>query len=460
VINFYIVADKRIVMKRYLLLGLILLSYLLLASCASNRNPYVKSDYTEERWMREVDRSPNAWARGADSWFLTGDPNATERLNRGAPPAAAISTMMVQVPDFTSIKVLGDFQVQIFGTYGHDSVYVYGPNDGVRDVAVQVRGTTLCIEQIKGASRNVKNVIVRIGMNSVFAITHLGGAATIEGIKLQSNALDIKATPAVTGNMYLAGNVNLRQVNNAGSGTISVFGANASGLSISATGRGGVNASGNINLHSINHRGSNNINIIGANSSSPVKIYAEGSGKIGINGRVNIREIIAKGHTCVYAYPVNSNYIYAYAYDSARIGLGGTTGDLFVDTSGSSRFWGRHLCAQNAYVRAHDRSHVNVSASNKIFASATQRSSVYFFGSPDHMSQFVSGNGVVIPVWSSEYRSCAIVYQPKVYKQVYQGEERVDYKGHYKAHRKPEKQHSREKQHYRWKNGKLVKSAG
>ncbi|MCP6769734.1 hypothetical protein NL529_33295, partial [Klebsiella pneumoniae] len=71
----------------------------------------------------------------------------TEEANRQAPYADAISTTVVNVADFSQIKVNGSFQVQIFGTYGHNSVYVYGPNAGVSNVAVSVNGDKLSIRQ-------------------------------------------------------------------------------------------------------------------------------------------------------------------------------------------------------------------------------------------------------------------------------------------------------------------------
>lgn len=403
-------------MKRYLLIGLILFSYLFLIGCASNRNPYLRTDYTEETWMREVHTTPNSWARGADSWFLTGDANSAERSNRSAPYSAAISTMTVAVPDFTGIRVIGDFQVQLFGSYDHNTVYVYGPNDGVREIAIQVRGNTLCIEQTKNATSSVKKVIIRIGIRQLCSIVQLGGCGSIEGIRLNSRSLDIMTSPATTGNMYLTGPVNLRRVTNLGKGNISVFGANSASLDIRAIGNGDVNVSGNLNLRSIYHGGGNHINVIGANTRTPLKVYAEGAGKIGINGRVNLRRVTAKGATRVYIYPVFSQSIHAFAYNNARIGLAGSTTDLSVDTRGKSRFWGKHLCAQNAYVRAYDQSHINVTATSKIFASATQNASVYFFGSPESLSQFVSGSGVVIPVRIDGRPSCGMVFEPRVYK--------------------------------------------
>jgi len=382
-------------MKRLLLTGMLALASIFLAACAFKGNPYPKTDQTNESWPNYVQRNPNSWVNGASRWFLTGDPNITEEGNMSAPSKAAISTMMVRVPEFTKIKVNGSFQVQIFGAYDHDSVYLYGPNSQVRHVSVEVKGDTLCISAVDGDSSKLCNVIVRVGVVNLNKLSQMG-CGRIEGRQVRSNGLEIESVGS--GNIYLAGDVRLRRVMQNGDGNISVFGAHTPVLDIMTAKKGGVNVSGNIGLRSIKHQGSNDINIIGANGGG-VKIYTEGSGKIGINGAVNIREITAKDNTCVYSYCVRSDSLYVYGSSSAKIGLAGSANNLFVENSNSAQFYGRDLIAQSAYVRANGGSHINVTARDKIYAASTGSSSIYFFGSPNMLSQFTGGNGTVIPIW-------------------------------------------------------------
>ncbi len=403
-------------MKRCLPLGMIFLSYLVLTGCSSFRTPTFSYGLSKEYWMREVDSNPMKWTRGADKWFLTGDPNAVEMADRNAPYSAAISTLSVRVPDFTNVKVNGDFQVQIFGTDGHNSVYIYGPNNAVREVAVEVRGDTLCVNQAKKVTRSMGKVIIRIGVNQLNSLTQLG-CGMVEGIRLRSNCLFVNSRGS--GNVYLSGNLNLRRVINMGTGSISVFGANTPLLGIKTTDRGSVNVSGNVGIKTILHHGQGDINIIGANSAG-LQIYADGSGKIGINGLVNLRKIRAHNMTRVFANQVNSNNLYVYAYHKTHIGLAGSAQRLFVDTFKSSCFSGKYLCTREAFVRSHNNSHINVSATDKIFAAATQNSSIFFFGSSKRISQFISGNGTVIPIQGENI--CRI--GPIIYKR-----ERISYKG-------------------------------
>lgn len=379
-------------MNRFLSIGLMILAALLLASCASSKSPYLNSDLASENWRHEIDMNANKWTRGADRWFFTGDPNKEEMADRHASYSAAISTMQVRVPDFTNIKSDGSFQVQIYGD-DHNSVYVYGPNAGVREVAVKVRGDTLYLIHAKDAPPCMKDVIIRIGVANLHNLSQMG-SGRIEGIQLRSTGLNIKSSGS--GNIYLAGNVSLRYVGQSGAGSVSVFGANTPSLDIYTCDCGSVNISGdNVGVRSITHHGSGNVNIINANSRS-LKIYADGSGKVGLYGRVNIKEVRAKNYTRVYVYQSSSNTTFVYAYDHARIGMAGYVHNLYVNTYKSSNFAGRYLHADNAYIKAQDSSHVNVTAGNRIFVSAKGSASVYYFGNPDELTQFTSGNGAII----------------------------------------------------------------
>ena len=420
-------------MKRYIAIGMLILGILALASCAYQGSPFPRSDLTNETWQQNVEANPGQWAQGADRWFLSGDPNRAEEASRQAPESSAISTMQVRVPAFNNIKVSGPFQVQIFGSLEQNSVYVYGPNEEVRQIAVAVHGNTLEVKVAgdPAGTRQMGQVIVRIGIVNLQSLVQQG-AGRIEGRQVRSTSLKIISSGS--GTIYLAGNLNVKCIEQSGSGSVNVWGAITPVLDIESTGSGCVNVSGNVGIRMIKHYGTSNINIIGANSDA-LNIDAGGTGKIGIRGFVNVREIKAKDRTCVYICGSNSANLCVYLSGEARVGISGRANDLYVDARGDSRFWGRSLCTMNAYVRASDNAHINVMASNKIFASAVNNSSVYFFGTPDLMSQFVSGNGTVIPIWFDNKRACMVEAFP-VYKDSY-----PVHRAHY--------------QKYNWKNKKL-----
>lgn len=375
---------------------IVFLTLLTLSGCAYKRAPFINTDLTKETWQYDVHTSPNGWAKSADRWFFTGEPNSTEEQDINAPYSQAVSTMMVRVPDsFTNIKAEGNFQVQIFGSFDHNSVFIYGPNKDVRETDVRVINDTLYLRQTKNASREMNKVIIRVGILNLRTLVQ-AGPGTIEGRMVRSSELRIGSMGS--GNIYLSGGVNLRNVNAMDKGSVNVFGAISPYLIIKTSGSGCVNISGNLGVRHIEHHGRADINLIGVNSRA-LKVYADGRGKIGMNGRFNACEITAKDSTAVFGYNVQSDSLYVYAFDQARVGLAGYASNLTVNTANGSRFEGRNLHAYDAYVRAKNASHINVSATNKIFAAATDNASVYFYGSPKLLSQFVSGNGLVIPIW-------------------------------------------------------------
>lgn len=391
-------------MRRFLPLGLIFLLILTLVGCSSSRTPARNTDLTREMWMREININTNSWASGADSWFMTGSPNKTELMARSAPINAAISTMNVHVSQFSNIKVNGNFEVQLVGTNGPNTVYIFGPNDSVRDIVVRVGGDTLYLGQVKHP-RQTYRVIVRVAVNQLNTLVQMG-SGTIEGVGLQGGELNIVTLGR--GNIYIGGSVNLRHVLHKGGGSINVFGAKSNCLEIITASGGCVNVSGDVMVKSIVHRGSANINIVGAHSPD-LKVKADGIGKIGLYGAdIHLHRIITRDSVSFYAFNVNSSCLNATAYGNSRIGLAGFVKKLFVDTYSTAQFQGRSLCAMDAYVRAYDWSHVNVSACKKIFVSATHTASVYYFGPSNILTQFASNNASVIPIFGQGIGVCAL----------------------------------------------------
>ena len=154
-------------------------------------------------------------------------------------------------------------------------------------------------------------------------------------------------------------------------------------------------------LHSISHRGTGDINVINATSNGLV-VDTTGSGKIGIRGRVNVKNITANGKTRVFISTSSSDIPCIYVNNDACVGMNGRANTLYVFTTRKSKFWGRHLLARDAYVKASGVSHVNVDATNKIFASASDYASIYFFGDPTILTAFEKNSGTVITMGSFE----------------------------------------------------------
>lgn len=381
-------------MNRITALLTIFFTVILLASCAAGRYPYPTSELSKENWIRQIDTDSNAWAAKADSWFVSGNLSSVDIQNENAPYADAISDTAVRVPNFRSIKIDGDFQVRLVGAEENNSVYIQGPNDAVRAVSVVVRDKVLCLEQAGKAPANMGRVIVNIGVRNLRVLEH-HGRGSVEGIRLFTDNLNIQSYGS--GNIFLAGHINVKCIVSKGSGSVNVFTIDAYDTEIETYGSGNVNvdAKHEVMLKSIRHRGVGDINIIGA-ASNGLTVDADGKGKIGIKGCVNVKDIRASGQTCVFISTSASDAPCIYVYDDARVGINGTAGTLYGYTTRTSRLMARNLAATNAYVEASGESHMNVTATNKIFATAHDYATIYFYGNPKILTKFEKNNGTVI----------------------------------------------------------------
>ncbi|OGT50818.1 MAG: hypothetical protein A3E84_04845 [Gammaproteobacteria bacterium RIFCSPHIGHO2_12_FULL_42_13] len=392
-------------MRKYLAWGLVLLSCFFLSSCTNKYyTSQTQNDLVTETWPKSINTHPSRWTRNTDAWFLAGEPTRAEVANRNSPYSSAVSTMMVRVPNFSMVRVEGSFTVQLFSGVDHNSVFVYGPNAEVRNVAVEVREGTLCVYQIPG-SGYLRHTIIRIGVNKLTGLVNIG-PGLVEGRQLNSSALRVNL--GGSGNILLSGHLRLRQLTSSGSGNITMLGVVSPAIDIKMYGTGDVNLSGRVGVQSIFHAGYGDLNIIGADSDG-LSINACGSGTVAIVGRANLRQVEASNFVHVYLYWVRSQRLRVSTYDNACVGLAGFAGTLSVDTHGSSGFEGQYLYADTVYVKTMGKSHANVAANNKAFAFALDSSSIYFFGPSAILSKYLKDHGsvITIPRSSRSKRSCA-----------------------------------------------------
>lgn len=391
-------------LKRFVGLSVLFFFCLLMTSCATNHSPTINADLTKETWRYQLNTNPTTWQRYADRWFLTGKPNATEMTNRHASYRFAMSRMQVRVSNFTKIRFNGNFQLQLFGTDGPNTVYILGPNEAVGSAILRVSNDTLCIDQRPDAPPNADKVIIRIGMRELTQLIQMG-CGTIEGIWLRSHSLTLTTTQQAGSRIYLMGNLRVRHIQQAGQTSINIFGANTPDLYIQTSGHGEVNLCGDVGVRSIIHHGSSNINIIGAHSGR-LDIIADGDGKIGIKGQVNLRDVSVKDNVRVYVSLSTSDAINVALKNKARVGIAGFTNELNVVARNESRFLGRYLCTHQSYVKAYDSSHVNVNGASTL-GMASQDGSIYYFGPARLLTSYTSGNGIVLPLFDDS-RSCHI----------------------------------------------------
>lgn len=404
-------------MKQILALVGILLSALILVSCANGRYPYPKSDLGEETWRAQVETNSSDWAMKADDWFLAGGPSRAKIANDRAGYHSAVSRNSVRVTNFIGIRAIGNFQVQITGDPDRNTLTIEGPNEAVRAINVKMNNNVLCLEQAKDAPSNMNQVIVHITIRHLEYLEH-NGLGSVEGVRLDSNHLRIENTGC--GNIFLAGRIDVKCIISHGPGTVNVFTICANDTEIVTTGSGNVNLGARryVTLRSIKHKGSGDINVIGAVGGN-LTVSAEGKGKIGIYGRVNVREIRASGKTCVFIMSSDSIAPCIYVYDDARVGIDGKAGSLNGYTTRTARLLARYLHVQNSYVQASGQSHMNVTAYNKMFATANDYATIYFYGDPNILTAFKRGDGAIINMHAPSSPEEVIVSRKSVNRECY-----------------------------------------
>ena len=382
-------------MKQIITLMSIFVTAFILMSCSAGRYPYPTHDLGQEDWRGMIETDANRWALKADQWFLAGGPSPSAIANQQATYGEAISRETVRVSNFNTIRVNGDFQVQIVGSPYTDSVTIEGPNAKVRAIDVTVSNNgVLCITQLKKAPPGMGQVIVRICIKQLHRLEH-NGTGNVEGIRLNSNNLQVVASGC--SNIFLAGHLNVTRIIARGPGTVNIFTIDSNDTEIQTSGNGSVNLSARraVWLRSITHYGTGNVNVIGARSRH-LMINTSGSGKIGISGHVSVKEIRASGKTYVFIENSTSDMPCIYVYDNAQVGIAGRAGIFSGYTTRNSRLWARYLLAHTSYLEASGTSHMNVYATDKVFATVSDYATIYYYGDPAILTPFERNYGTVI----------------------------------------------------------------
>ncbi len=409
-------------MKKIGFTWFIFLCVMLLTTCGCHSNCFKKTIWDEdctpsdarntllrETWLCHINTNTALWTRCADHWFLTGEPNCIERSNLHAPASQTVSKMVVRVPNFCNISYGGDFQVQIIGHQDRNSVSIIGPHSAARRVSIEFYKNTLYVGTVKTLNgpcdvhAPMSQVIVRIGVRDLHSIKQCG-CGTIYGRNISGRGLIINSSGRGDTMLVGVGDLDVASVTQTGSGTVTIINTCTPYLCLKVVGNGNVNISGRVGVQSIVHHGNGTVNIVGTDTDSLV-INAAGMGLTNVVGFANLKRVVAIDCSQVYLYWVNSCGTYVCERNHAMVGLAGHTANLNVDLSDEAHFQGSYLHGGNVYVRTRDESHANVVADKRIFANADGLSSIYFYGTPTNVSRFMSGKGVVIPVWYNP--SCA-----------------------------------------------------
>ncbi len=372
-------------MKKISLFVIALAISIMLAGCSTNCFcPVNCYDFSKETWQYQVNTNPAAWINQANGWLLA-----------KKPPSHAV-TLKPRIGYFNKIEVDGCFQVQLYGQDNRNSVSIIGPGATINQVVITTKNDTLYISQCPDTDADLSNVTVRIGIANLRSLINRG-ESNIYGKYVTSDGLSI--TSCGCGNIFMGGDLKLKTISQSGSGTVTVMGVCSPTLDVTVSGNGNLNISGRVGVRSIEHNGDGDVNIIGADSDS-LTISACGCGKTAVAGCVNLKKVTALNNSRVYVYWVISENTEVRVKDNACVGLAGTvSNNLIINLYDTSHFEGQRLVGEHVYVKAHNASYANVTASNKMFAAAFGNSTIYFYNSASMVTAYTSGNGTVIRGW-------------------------------------------------------------
>lgn len=399
--------------------GILIMSAFLLSACTTFQCPppvdaSPHQDLWQESWQHYLTLPPRLWTASGDSWFFSGEPNRTERRLAKMPADQGLTVSAVKVPDLTDIRVNGCFQTQIKAGQDQTSLYIAGSHDALQQIPVQIDGKKVFIGQQEGkvCSWDMRHVIVRIGVRHLNRLAVYGGGH-VEGQDIESNGLSIIL--AGNGDTLLAGHLPVKDILLTGSGTLTLLGVDSRRLDIEAPGNGNLRLQGRVGVRHILHTGDGDIHIAGARSTH-LTIHTAGRGITSLTGRVALTAVTAEGASRVYVSRTDSSYLRIKGQNLAEIGIAGQTDTLEVSMKNCSRFWGAHLRSRVTYANTLKRAHANVTARGRLFANATDDSSIYYSATTANIAKFTAGNGLILsigsgfsawkdsPVWQRGYK--------------------------------------------------------
>ena len=370
-------------MRKYFLSGIIAIFLALLISCAHRpiyNTSQIQQDLVSEHWQSQVVTSP---------------PNQSMQ---GMFSDSQSARVMRQLPSFTRVHIEGNYHVKIVGNQPYHRVSLSGRY--ARLVVVEVVNGILCIHPIANCDVTcLQEVTICIELNTLNELVTRGNIR-LEGQYICSDHLSIRASGS--GCVFLRGNFNLSDITQVGSSDVTVLNAHSPRAVIYDYGNGNVDVSGDIAINHIIHAGNGRVSVIGADSPA-LAIDASGAGLTSVAGCVNLKRISAINYSRVYVSGAKSLSTTVSANDCAKVGIEGTVRSLNVCLAGSSQFLGKNYLSRNADASTKDAAHANVRVNNRVFASASDNSSIYLFGrSRVDVSRYTAERGVIIPLWSDE----------------------------------------------------------
>ncbi|WP_242604065.1 GIN domain-containing protein [Legionella jordanis] len=266
------------------------------------------------------------------------------------------------MPAFNQVMVEGNINVKLRTGFRHPRLLLRGDPLDLLQVQTSVVNNTLHVSVGNGYPKSGP-ISVEIQARYLNSFTY-HGSGVVTGKNLHSSLLDVSIDNP--GQTILGGQIVLRKLEVKGGGYTQVSGVSSQYLQLSI-----INS------------------------------------KVQLAGRMNISRLELDEKAWVAMYWVKSHALVVRGKGQSFMQLAGIVDKLDVELCDRSRFNGRYLRANRAFVKTHDHSVADISAVNHQHTLATDASDIYFYNVPTIKTDFMAYNGSVLDMrdWSPWDRS-------------------------------------------------------
>lgn len=257
------------------------------------------------------------------------------------------------MPTFNNIDIGGPANVHIDNKNKQPAVEVFGDQDNLANVTLDVRGNTLHIGmQPDFQTRPNSYLSVYVHAPRINKI-YYHGTGQVTGTGLQG---PLYVTSTGSGNMDLSGKyLDLCYLDASGSGNITVRGVKSSLFNLQGNGSGNITLQGDAVVQSLNYNGTGALSLLWVNSSNVM---------------------------------INSN--------GGQLALAGNAGTLSITLGGNASLNAKELRAQRVFVNTSGNSRADVWAKQSLSAMATENSSIYYYNDAGYVGSYTTPPAVIL----------------------------------------------------------------
>lgn len=151
-------------------------------------------------------------------------------------------------------------------------------------------------------------------------------------------------------------------------------------------------------IHRIDHlRLTGNASFNGRiDNSKALSIRAYDHSRIKLKGKINLKRLVANGSSKINLEWVNAKSLNIHSANNARIRLAGVANQVRASINGNSKLNAQYLRAKTAIVQTHGSASAKIMAINNLRAFAFDKSNIYYYKQPSHITRFTRNSGNVL----------------------------------------------------------------